>query len=57
MIKRFGKVNIIMICEFKLTQLRALPQLTQEDDPEIRLSSLAASWFGEFSAYTYMISY
>ncbi len=47
MIKRFGKVNIIMICEI---DRRALPQLTQEDDPEMRLSSLAASWFGEFSA-------
>jgi len=25
---------------------RALPQLTQEEDPEMRLSTQAASWFG-----------
>jgi hypothetical protein len=32
---------------------RALPQLTQEEDPEMRLSTQAASWFGN-STYFYL---
>ena len=45
MVKHLGKVALKVAGDIGL---RALPQLTQEEDPKMRLSTQAASWFGEF---------
>lgn len=45
MVKQIETIALKVTCEIGL---RALPQLTQEEDPEMRLSTQAASWFGEF---------